>query len=134
MTLLEVYQRAEQQGIDIDYFPMRQVKSASFPDGWVAIDVDKINTSQEEKAVLAHELGHCETGSFYNVYSQLDIREKHERRADKRAFQLLVPKSDLDEAVRAGITETWELAEYFDVPCEFMQKAMTYYHEMDLAG
>ncbi len=132
MTLLELYQRAEQQGIDIDYFPMRQVKSASFPDGWVAIDVDKINTSQEEKAVLAHELGHCETGSFYNVYSELDIREKHERRAAKRAFQLLVPKSDLDEAVRAGITETWELAEYFDVPCEFMQKAMTYYHEMDI--
>ncbi len=134
MTLLELYQRAEQQGIDIDYFPMRQLKSVSFPDGWIAIDVDKINTSQEEKAVLAHELGHCETSSFYNVYSELDIREKHERRANKRAFQLLVPKNDLDEAMKAGITETWELAEYFDVPCEFMQKAMTYYYEIDLAG
>lgn len=134
MTLLELYQRAEQQGIDIDYFPMRQVKSVSFTDGWVAIDVDKVNTSREEKAILAHELGHCETGSFYNVYSPLDIRGKHERRADKRAFQLLVPKSDLDEAVKAGITEIWELADYFDVPCEFMQKAITYYHEIDLAG
>lgn len=133
MTLLELYQRADQQGIDIDYFPMRQVKSVSFPDGMIAIDVDKVATRQEEKTVLAHELGHCETGSFYNIYSKLDIRGKHERRADERAFQLLVPKSDLDEAVKAGITETWELAEYFDVPSEFMQKAMTYYHEIDLA-
>ena len=32
---------------------------------------------------LAHELGHCEYGGFYNRYSQFDIRAKAERRADK---------------------------------------------------
>jgi len=31
---------------------------------------------------LAHELGHCECGAFYNRYSPFDLVGKHERRAD----------------------------------------------------
>lgn len=129
MTLLDLYQRAEQEGVDVDYFPMREVISFSLPEGLIAMDVDKMKNSQEEKAFLAHELGHIETGSFYNVYSGLDVRGKHERRADKQAIKMLVPKDELDKAVREGCTELWELADYFDVPCEFMEKAILLYNE-----
>ena len=134
MTLDELYDRAQQQGIEIDNFPMREIISVSFPENWIAVDTKKVKTKVEEKAILAHEIGHCETGSFYNIYSPLDIREKHEYRADKRAIQILIPHDDLKSAVRRGITEMWELAEYFDVPYEFMQKAAEYWQRVELAG
>lgn len=31
MTLLDLYRRAEQEGVDVDYFPMREVVSFSPP-------------------------------------------------------------------------------------------------------
>ena len=84
-------------------------------------------SSVDEKEALAHELGHCEYGGFYNRYSKYDIRGKVERRADKWAFARLVPYGQLMQAVRHGVTEVWELAERFDVSCEFMQRAVDYY-------
>ena len=92
---------------------------------YIAID-QRLNVQQEREA-LAHELGHCEYGGFYNRYSRYDIRAKAERRADKWAFARLVPYGRLMQAVRHDITEVWELAELFDVSCEFMQRAIAYY-------
>ena len=92
---------------------------------YIAID-QRLNVQQEREA-LAHELGHCEYGGFYNRYSKYDIRAKAERRADKWAFAKLVPYGRLMQAVRHGIAEVWELAELFDVSCEFMQRAVDYY-------
>ena len=92
---------------------------------YIAID-QRLNVQQEREA-LAHELGHCEYGGFYNRYSKYDIRAKAERRADKWAFARLVPYGRLMQAVRHGVTEVWELAELFDVSCEFMHRAIAYY-------
>lgn len=92
---------------------------------YIAID-QRLNVQQEREA-LAHELGHCEYGGFYNRYSRYDIRAKAERRADKWAFARLVPYGRLMQAVRHGVTEVWDLAELFDVSCEFMQRAIAYY-------
>lgn len=92
---------------------------------YIAID-QRLNVQQEREA-LAHELGHCEYGGFYNRYSKYDIRAKAERRADKWAFARLVPYGRLMQAVRHGITEVWELAELFNVSCEFMHRAIAYY-------
>lgn len=92
---------------------------------YIAID-QRLNVQQEREA-LAHELGHCEYGGFYNRYSKYDIRAKAERRADKWAFARLVPYGQLMQAVREGVTEVWDLAELFDVSCEFMQRAIDYY-------
>ena len=92
---------------------------------YIAID-QRLNVQQEREA-LAHELGHCEYGGFYNRHSKYDIRAKAERRADKWAFAKLVPYGQLVQAVRHGVTEVWDLAELFDVSCEFMQRAIAYY-------
>ena len=92
---------------------------------YIAID-QRLNVQQEREA-LAHELGHCEYGGFYNRHSKYDIRAKAERRADKWAFARLVPYGRLMQAVRHGVTEVWDLAELFDVSCEFMQRAIAYY-------
>ena len=134
MTLTDLYIRAENGGIEIDNVPMREVVAVSFPENWIAIDVNKIETSLEEKVILAHEIGHCETGSFYNIYSPFDLREKHEYRANKRSYEILVPQERLQEAVSRGITEIWELAEYFDIPCKVMQRAAEYWQQQEMAG
>ena len=75
---------------------------------------------------LAHELGHCETGAFYNEYSKFDIRAKHERRANKWAIKKLIPEDELKEACTFCYNR-YELAEHFGVTEDFMQKALDYY-------
>lgn len=127
MILSELYQLAEDNQIEVDYYPMRQATSLSFPEGWIAIDVDKLRDTAEEKACLAHELGHCLTGSFYNIYSSCDIRSKREARAQRWAIQHLIPPQALEEAVAAGLTQPWELAEYFGVPESFVREAEEWY-------
>ena len=127
MTLNQLYNRAARQGIDVDYFPMREIVSVSLPAGYVAIDVDKIKNTQHEKYVLAHEIGHIEVGAFYNIHSPADIRGRHEARADRRAIEMLIPWDALLEASQCGICEKWELAEYFDVSESLIIKAVEYY-------
>ena len=82
---------------------------------------------------MAHELGHCSTGSFYNRHTPFDVRQCHENRADKWAIKKLVPVAELDQAVAAGYTEFWQLAEYFGVTEDFMKKAVCYYTHGNLA-
>ena len=40
MTLFRLCQLAEQFGIEIDYFTMRDTKSLALPQGWIALDTD----------------------------------------------------------------------------------------------
>ena len=83
---------------------------------------------------MGHVLGHCSTGSFYNRYAKLVVRIKYENHADKWAVKRLVPVDDLDNAVAAGHTEIWDLAEYFGVTEDFMRKAVCWYTYGNLAS
>ncbi len=129
----ELYIFAEQRGIDVDWFPMNKAESISMPlstGGYgIAIDPWRLRSTADENVKLAHELGHCETGCFYNSYSSFDVRGKSERRANKWAIKKLIPKDELDKAVRRGSTEVWELAEEFGVTEDFMRMAVNYYKE-----
>ena len=97
---------------------------------YIGMDPFQIETSAQERVHLAHELGHCKTGSFYNVYSSLDIREKQEKKADRWAVMQLIPATELKKALLSGVTEVWELAEYFDVTEDFIRKAIEIYNLM----
>lgn len=125
-TLLDLYEYAEDQGIDVDWVPLEQATSLSIPlpDGSYAIAVNpwKLDTLEQETVCLAHELGHCKTGSFYNRHAALDIRQKHENRADKWAIQHLIPVEDLDEAVVEGCEDIPALSEHFCVTEDLMQQ------------
>ena len=89
----------------------------------------EIQETSELNVHLAHELGHCITGSMYNLYAPLDNRAKHELRADRWAIKKLIPASKLRAALKKGIREVWELAEYFQVTEDYITKAITYYQE-----
>ena len=100
---------------------------------YIGIDYSKIETETDERVHLSHELGHCVTGSFYNRYAKMDIRKKHENRADKWAIRKLIPVEKLDTAVAEGHTELWDLADYFGVTEDFIKKAVCYYVHGNLA-
>ena len=131
IDLASLYQIAEEEGIAVDCFGLASREAMSYMDEdgdcFVAIDPIQLRGEKEEREKLAHELGHCETGSFYNRYAACDVRQKHENRADKWAIHKLIPREDLEQAVEAGYTEPWELAEYFNVTEDIMKKAVCLY-------
>lgn len=131
MELLELYQLADAEHIPVYSFDLPQTQSLSLMnnDGSCAVAIDPfgLNSTKDEKIRLAHELGHCVTGSFYNRYSDFDIKAKSEYRADKWAIKKLIPKDELQAAFEQGYTEPWDLAEYFNVTEEFIIKAVNYY-------
>lgn len=131
MELLELYQLADAEHIPVYSFDLPQTHSLSLMnnDGSCAVAIDPfgLNSSKDEKIRLAHELGHCVTGSFYNRYSDFDIKAKSEYKADKWAIKKLIPKDELQAAFEQGYTEPWDLAEYFNVTEEFIVKAVNYY-------
>lgn len=134
---LSLYQTASDNGIGVYSFPLTENGSLCIQDNGgqccIGIDTDLLKTSAEERVHLCHELGHCMTGSFYNLYSPYDLRAIHENRADKWAIKKLVPADELKQAVNAGYREYWQLAEYFGVTDEFMCKAIAFYKNAETA-
>ena len=134
---LDLYAYAERRNIDVDWIPMRRATSLSVQLGdryAFALDPWKLGSLAQETVCLAHELGHCETGSFYNQYAALDVRQRHENRADKWAIQHLIPVEDLDEAVVEGCEDIPALSEHFCVTEDLMRKAVCWYTHGNLAA
>jgi len=131
LTLQQLYERAYQEHIEIDEIHMRELRAVSFPEGWIAIDRRRYRDDIEFKCDLAHEIGHVETGAFYNIYSPYDLKEKCEYKANKRAAEILMPLDEVREALHRGYATTWALAQYFEVAQEFAEMAMGMY-EADL--
>ena len=129
--LLDLYDLAEIHNIGVYWFDLGAAESLSLQmeDGSCAIAMDpwRLPTVADETVKLAHELGHCETGSFYNRYAARDVRQKHENRANKWAYKKLIPEDELKNAVRQGYHEPWELAEYFGVTEAFLRGALEFY-------
>ena len=122
-----LYKLAEENGIPIDESCPESLISMSvrLPSGKkiIGLSTDE-STPYTRLERLAHEMGHCITDSFYVGYSPFELRAKHEHRANAWAVNEIVPFPDLCKAVSEGKRELWELAEYFDVSCAFMEKAI----------
>lgn len=127
MTIDDIYEIAESESIEIDKVSTREITAMSFPQGWIAYDPRKFASTAELKTALAHELGHIRKGAFYNALTPLITRAKCEYKANKEAIKLLMPKADLQKALKSGITEIWQVAEYFGVTEDFAKKACRMY-------
>lgn len=125
------WQYAAEHQIEVDWLPLCSLDALSveYDNGTcaIAINPDRIQSSADENTKLAHELGHCLYGGFYSAVTPLYIREKHEYKANVWAVQFLIPWDELYKAVHNGITQRWELAEYFSVTEVFMNLALEYY-------
>lgn len=130
-ALQTLYHLARTEQIVVDRFALSSREALSIMDNegncFIAIDPEKLASENDERSKLAHELGHCLTGAFYNRYSDFDCRQKHENTADKWAVRELVSVDELDEAIAQGCTEVWELAERFGITEPLMRKAVCLY-------
>ncbi len=131
MDLINLYRLAQDENITVDCFELNKREALSIIDDdgnyLIAIDPFKLISEQDEKLKLAHELGHCMTGSFYNRWATCDMREKHEYRADKWSVHYLLPPDKLQEALDDSCTEVWQLAERFDMTKEVVRRAVYIY-------
>ena len=131
-NLINLYNCADAHNVEVISIGSRKAECMSFMDAngecSIGINPMMLACDADEIIKLAHELGHCISGAFYNEYSTLDIRRKHERRADKWAIKKLIPKDELKDACK-HCTNRYELSEYFGVTEDFMQKALDYYLE-----
>ena len=137
METLALYQDAMDDNIPVIFLNIPESGSMCIQqdDGqcFIGMDLDLLFDNPRRRVHLAHELGHCKTGSFYNRWSAHDVRQKHESRADKWAIEKLIPENELNAAVARGCTAPWELAEYFGVTEAFVKKAVCWYQHGNLA-
>lgn len=137
MNISALYDLALQKNIPVLPFPMAENGSMSFMSDsgscYIGIDPAIQDGGALERTHLCHELGHCETGSFYNRYAAVDSRQRHENRADKWAIRRLIPVDALDNAIACGCTDLWELADHFGVTEPLMRRAVCYYVHGNLA-
>lgn len=129
LTTNELYEIAKREHIEVYDYPFRECFSMSVcdEDGNCTIGLRRRMPRALKRTCLAHEIGHCVTGSFYNRYAAASVRGKCEYKADKWAFCHIVPKDRLHKAMQSGYTEPWQLAEYFCVTDDFMMDALAYY-------
>ncbi|MEG2907636.1 MAG: ImmA/IrrE family metallo-endopeptidase [Erysipelotrichaceae bacterium] len=98
----------------------------------INIDESKFETEYEKRVCLAHELGHCISGTLYTINHSNLYRGSAEYRADYRAAQLLVPIEKLNYCVSKGIIEKYDLADYFGVTEEFINRVLYIYDNKGL--
>ena len=134
MTLAQLYAVAADRGIEIDDFPLRVLRAVSFPEGWIAIDRQKYSSDVELKCALAHEIGHCVTGSFYGVDASVRVKALCERHANRFAAELLVPLRELLKVFHQGFSFNRLLAQMFDVTLEFIDMVLDLFEQEILSA
>ena len=95
----------------------------------VFLDFSKICSTRLLRGVCYHELGHVATGALHKVDSPYELVERSEYRAKRWAAQHYMTAEDFREAFAAGCRELWQLAEYFDMPEQDVQAALTYWQD-----
>lgn len=128
----DLYAFAESKDIMVCHFNLEHCQSISVfqnDNYYIGIDNKKFESSKEERVHLAHEIGHCETGSFYNEHSPIDNRSKCEEQANRWAIKKLIPKGDFINQLKSGM-RIFELSDYFNVTEDFIQKAYHLYCEI----
>lgn len=128
----DLYIYAQNNGIVVDAMKIPKNKSLSLclcGRDFIAIDQKAMENSAEERTHLAHELGHCATGSFYALKASRIVRKKAENTAIRWAVKKLIPKQQMLELLKKGY-EKWDLAEYFNVTEDLIETAYHFYFEV----
>ena len=94
----------------------------------IIVDEDKTDTTIAANTVLIQELGHFFSGSYYRTNSSLELIEKMEYKADKKAWEKFFPYTEVKQLMKNGLTTVTQLAEYYDVEAPYMARCINYYY------
>ncbi len=93
----------------------------------VFLDFSQIKSARLLRGVCCHELSHVATGALHKVHSPYELAQRSEYRANRYAAQHFLTEDAFREAFRCGCREIWELAEFFDLPEQDVENALTYW-------
>lgn len=128
---LEILGGDDAQGHRVDaavhHVKLKNNFAIAFFDNFLVIDRSKCKTAAQERTVLAHEAGHYMSGAFYRAYSPFEVKEQAEHRAFAASVEKYLPVNEILNCYKMGMTENWEIAEYFNLEEEFVEKAVHYW-------
>lgn len=95
----------------------------------VFLDFTKIRSTRVLRGVYCHELGHAATGALHKVDSPFELVERSEYRAARWVSENYLTQEAFQTAFSEGYTELWQLADFFDLPEDCIETALTYWKE-----
>ena len=95
----------------------------------VFLDFTKIQSTRLLRGVCYHELGHVATGALHKVDSPYELVERSEYRANRWVTENYLTEEAFRTAFSEGYTELWQLSDYFDLPEDCIEAALTYWKE-----
>ncbi len=124
---MELFQLAEREGIIIEWWDFEPPLEAVYwaapklpPVIGLSNSLDRVSRAYF-RCVLAEELGHHFTTAgqriprtFFHYRNRLEVSAA-EYRALRWAAEWLMPRDKLTRALRRGVAQVWELAEFFNV-------------------
>lgn len=128
--LADVYEKIQNEKIEVFTCSMKPCDAATVEvegEYGIFIDRKKITNKQDEFMALSHEYGHCKSGATHELCSPYQLIGQHENRANRAAVHEFLPYEKLINAVNKGNTESWQLAEYLDMPEQFIKMAIDLY-------
>ena len=93
----------------------------------IFLDFSQIPSLRKLRGICCHEMGHTATGALHKISSPYELVERAEYRANRWTAEHYLTVEDFQDAFGQGYTELWELAEYFDLPAQDIQKALAYW-------
>lgn len=96
----------------------------------IALAKNNIENSMQEREVIAEELGHYYCNALYYLNDSVLQKSKCEYRAKKWAYNALVPVQKLKAKIKEGLTNIYDLAEYFEVEPNYMNDCINFYNEI----
>lgn len=120
----ELLEQAYSEDVEVvDYFFESDRIKGAYADNCIAIST-KIKSSAERITILAEELGHHYT-SYGNI---LDTSKPEnawqEAKARLWGVRRLVSRESIMDAHKHGCKTVYEVAEYLEIPAEYLIKAM----------
>ncbi len=126
----DFYEFCQQQKVDVIPFDRCPQPGATIRDGTfyaVFLNFTQIQSTRLLRGICCHEMGHAATGALHKVDSPYETAERSEYRANRWVAQRYLTREAFQDAFDAGLTEPWQLAEYFDMPQRDVEAALTYW-------
>lgn len=117
--LSQFYSFCAENDVDLIPFDGMPSEGATLRDGSdyaIFLDFTKIHSLRTYRGVCMHEQGHTATGALHKVHSPFETVERSEHRAVRWTAETYLTAENFREAFALGLSEIWELADYFDLP------------------
>ncbi len=93
----------------------------------VFLDDARIRTSAQELDAASHEWAHIVSDATYGVNAPAAVKQRAETRATRTQIERVLPYCEMLQAMKAGDTTAFALAEHFGITEELVHKAYDYY-------